>query len=180
MRVLCLDIGTNMGWAAASLDAPPLPAPLLGDERPAKSALRHYRYGLWRGPSGDHGRFYHEQSLWLADMLRTLRASLLAYEFNAAGVAQMRSADAAMKTFGIVAEIRRVAHVAGLPTKMVHTASMQKLAVGTGRDSGKVKRKARLAALGLGNIDNNTGDAIFALSWVLHDRQAARQAREAA
>jgi hypothetical protein len=178
VNILCLDIGTKTGWAVADASAPFLPAATLGDETAAKVALRQYDYGMWNGSKGSgvgRGPFYLRFTRWLDQQIDAYEPILLAYEANPAAIASVRSQEASLKLFGMVAMVEAAAALRRLPSKMVNTAGMQKHAVGTGRDSGKVLRKARAKALGL-EVDDNTIDAIFSLSFVLYERATAARA----
>lgn len=169
MKILALDIGTRMGWAVASEDAPPIPAAVLGDESEARAALRHYRYGLWTDASRDRGKFYVSMTRWLTSQIDTFDIGLLVIEANAAAMHSVRSQEAALKLFGITAMAEATAWTRGIRCQFVHTGAVQKVAVGTGRDTGKKLRKARMEALGIQG-DDNVGDAVWALSWVLHQQ----------
>ncbi|MEQ8395011.1 hypothetical protein [Thalassobaculum sp.] len=188
-NILALDIGTTCGWAAADEHAPPLPAPspLLGGEAAAKEALRHYHHGVWT-IEGIRGAYYLRFSDWLTHKVDTFEPQVLAIEASVEGWLNMASAkkdqfgkrtrttnpDTIRKLLGILAICETVAAMRGVPITEVNTSRMQMLAVGTGRDSNKAKRKERGRALGLRCCDNEL-DGIFTLSCVLHDRQAARR-----
>jgi len=174
MRVLALDIGTRTGWAAAMLDAPALPPPILGNESPAREALRHYHHGRWQGPQGNHPRLFSRFETWLSDKIDTFQVTMLVYEAQSAGFGQTQSAAAAEVLFGLSTLCQKAAYDHGIRHAVIHTATMQKHSTGTGRDSGKLRRKARIKSLGL-KVDDNTGDAIFVLSCWL-DQQRGRMA----
>ena len=182
--ILALDIGTRCGWAAAMEDAPPLPAyaPLLGGEAGGRAALRHYHHGLFKPTAGiDRGRHYLRYADWLTGHCRCLSVTLIRPEFNAHGAASMKSEDAALRTFGLMAVTEAVGATLGVPVRTVNTSSMQLHAVGTGRDKGKVLREKRATALGIGSLDPNVIDAVFTLSFALHEAAMARAAaRDAA
>lgn len=190
MNILCLDIGTKTGWAVADASAPFLPAANLGDETAAKRALRHYDFGVWNGSTvggPSRGTFYIKFADWLSQQIRAYEVGLLAIEASVEGWLNMAAPDretgrrktnpdTIRKLLGITEFCHAAAALHDIPIKEVNTSGMQKHAVGTGRDSDKKLRKARTSALGL-KVDDNTGDAIFALSFVLYERAAARQAQ---
>lgn len=202
MNLLMLDIGTKCGWAVADEDAPPLPMPPKGayahepdeppvpfDEAPTLRALRHYQHGTWTDPSSYRGRYLHQFGLWLTRRIEIFEPRVLAIEVSVVGLLNMAqpkedeqgnwrrktNPDTIRKLLGILAIAEAVAAAQGVDLKEVNPSGMIKLAVGTGRDSGKVARKRRGRALGLPGDDNRL-DAIYGLSWVLHDRQSARRA----
>jgi hypothetical protein len=191
MNILALDIGTRSGWAIADEDAPPLPAPspLFGDEAGAKRALLHYHHGSWSPDTALRGRFFLRFTEWLTRKVDTFDVGLIAVEASVEAWMNMGKPDAKgrratnpdtiRKLLGIVAHVESVAALRGLEIDEINTARMTKLAVGTGRDPNKKLRKERGRALGL-QVGHDELDAIYGLSSVLHKRQAARRAREAA
>lgn len=205
MNILMLDIGTKCGWAVADEDAPPLPMPPAAvyakvdvdrpplvpfDEAPTRAALRHYQHGVWTD-SGFRGRYFQRFGDWLTRRVEIFEPRVLAIEVSVVGLLNMAAPkedergnwgrktnpDTVRKLLGMVAIAEAVAAAQGVDLKEVNPSGMIRLAVGTGRDSGKVARKRRGKALGLPGDDNRL-DAIYGLSWVLNDRQS--RAREAA
>jgi hypothetical protein len=207
VNILMLDIGTRCGWAVADEDAPPLPMPpaavyaakdgapalLPFSEAATLRALRHYQHGTWTDPTSYRGRYFQRFGEWLTRRIEIFEPRVLGIEVSVVGLLNMAAPkedergnwsrktnpDTIRKLLGIVAVAEAVAAAQGVDLKEVNPSGMIKLAVGTGRDPGKAARKRRGKALGLPGDDNRL-DAIYGLSWVLHDRQSARAAARAA
>ena len=174
--ILALDLGTKTGWAAAERNAPFLP-PMSDDETAARRALRHYVHGVFKGPAASHGLLFRRFRSFLSLRIERLAVERLIVE--AQPMRDLRSAAAAEVFLGLKGCCEEVAYQAHVPLHVLNTSTMQLHAVGTGRDSGKKKRAARLAALGHPDIDDNEGDAIFVLScWLAQQAAKAAEAAE--
>ncbi|SDF82861.1 hypothetical protein [Thalassobaculum litoreum] len=174
--ILALDLGTKTGWAAAERNAPFLP-PMSDDETAARQAVRHYMHGVFKGPPSNHGLLFRRFRSFLTQRIERLGVERLIVE--AQPMQDLRSAAAAEVFLGLKACVDEIAYDARVPTHVLNTSTMQLHAVNTGRDSGKKKRAARLAAFGYPAIDDNQGDAIFVLScWLAQQAAKAAEAAE--
>lgn len=169
--ILALDLATVTGWAAASMDTPPIPAPI--------ETLADFRFecasGFKRFPGGqdvDAGMLLDRYDEFLHDLIAVHAPTLIMYE---AALPTHSGSSAGEKLIGMATHTEFVGRRSHVRVMKAHNATVVKHAVGTGRDSGKRLRAERARKLGWGSMDNNEIDARYVLSYALLTLQGARR-----
>jgi Holliday junction resolvasome RuvABC endonuclease subunit len=155
VRILALDLATNVGWALGDIDG----------------AIRHDTQRLAGASANNFGALFGSFDHWVSDMITVYSPDRIVFEAPIVGHSSM---NAARVLLGLVSIAELIAHRRGLPCWEVAVSTARKHFCGSGRAK-KEDVISRCHELGFTQKDHNAADAI-----ALYHYAAAKLAKRAA